>query len=332
MHLKSNSFYEFSLIVSNSISDIEVYLKAKIAEVQHISNDEGTSFNSDPIAHNSQSCMKIVRPIYHTIDALSARRSVTNESKASVYFTPNDSVDQAQLQLSPMHINIIEENLDTFPDWLKPSESACKFDFNMHRFEADLELEIDRRRRRHVNMQTEDDDDDEIIEIDTEKTQMLNRDDRNVDAAANNASQYIRLNTLPRRNKCKRTGSGKDFYYSLENVFDPMPAGSSHFQMHLSNKTIDEASCEETQMTNSASDNCSSTQSNTINTDEAADHRNPSQSVLVLNEVSTGCLSEMQMSNSMPNISKSKRFTKVPDVVQKHEVDNNSQSDAMLPN
>lgn len=299
-------------------ADFEVYLKTKIAEVHNISNDEGTSCYSDPngLVRNLQAKSKLAKSIYHPFD----RRSMTNESKASVYYTPNDTVEQPQLQLSPMHINIIRENLNTFSDCLKPSESVCKFDFDMHRLEANLEQEIDRRRRRIGIANDNDDDeeeDDETIEINSEKTRMLNSDEPNM--AINPTQGYIRLNTLPKRNKYKRTASGNDFYYSLENVFDltaastaaAAPRNSNLYQMHLSNKTIDEASCEETQLTSSTSDNCSSSDMSRLNQTNSDDHHcNPSQSALVLNEVAIGGVGDIKTSNSMPNISKTNNLTK----------------------
>lgn len=309
--------------------------------MHNISNDEGTSCYSDPngLARNLQMKSKSGKPIYHPFD----RRSLTHESRASVYYTPNDTVDLPQLQLSPMHINIIRENLNTFTDCLKPSESVCKFDFDMHRLEANLEQEIDRRRRRFGPQAAEDDDDDddedETLEINSEKTRMLNSDDANM--AINSTQGYIRLNTLPKRNKYKRAASGKDFYYSLENVFDaaatsatPMAANNNRYQMNLSNKTIDEASCEETQLTSSASDNCSSNDMSRLNpTNDNDDHRNPSQSVLVLNEVSVGGINEIKTSNSMPNISKTDKLTKDQINDTEHAiVENDSQLDQMLPN
>ena len=344
----------FLKIISNAFvffpfhSDFEVYLKAKIAEVHNISNDEGTSCCSDPngLARNFQATSKLAKSIYHPFD----RRSITNESKASVYFTPNDTVEQPQLQLSPMHINIIRENLNTFSDYLKPSESVCKFD--MHRLEANLEREIDRRRRRigianHADDDDDDDEEDETIEINSEKTRMLNSDEPNM--AINPTQGYIRLNTLPKRNKYKRTASGNDFYYSLENVFDPTAASTSAaaaaastinsnlYQMHLSNKTIDEASCEETQLSSSTSDNCSSNDMSRLNPTNSDDHHcNPSKSALVLNEVSIGGVSDIKTSNSMPNISKTNNLTKElnndTDTDDQTTAKNDSQLDQLLPN
>lgn len=304
--------------------------------------DEGNSSCSDPneLARTIQLKSKLMKPIYNPMNPILAKRSVTNESKVSVYFTPNDSVDQPQLQLSPMHINFIQENLNTFSDCLKPSESMCKFDFDMHRLEANFEQEIDRRRRRHQfggpsrNNDDDDDDDDydETIEINAEKTRMLNGIETNADDMAINSTQgYIRLNTLPKRNKYKRASSSKDLYYSLENLFDSKMADSNLYQMHLSNKTIDEAS--ETQMTSSVSDNCSSNDMSRSNPANADDQPNPSQSVLVMNEVSTGGLSEMQSSNSMPNISKSNQLSKEHHVeAEVAIVNNDSQLDQILPN
>ncbi|XP_031623314.1 uncharacterized protein LOC116340792 isoform X2 [Contarinia nasturtii] len=322
----------------NMEEDFEVYLKTKIAEVHHDPNDEGTSCYSDP---NGLSQTISTRPIYHPIDRRSLTNNVqTNESKASVYYTPSDSADQTQLQLSPLHINIIEENLNTFPDFLKPSESECKFNFDMNRFEANLQLEIDHRRRQHNIYSEDDDDDDETIVINSEKTKMLNCNDANIDDMASNSTEgYIRLNTLPKRNKYKRAPSSRDFYYSLENVFDAkMADDSGRYQMHLSNKTIDEASCEDTQLTSSASDNNYSSseinRSNPTNGESSDDNRTkPSKSVLLLNEGSYN--GEIQFSNSMPNInSNSEHLTKElnnDDAEHTLVNKNDSQLDRMLP-
>lgn len=327
----------------NSFTDFEVYLKTKIAEVHHISNDEGPSCNSDPnplLARSFQLKSRLMKPSFHAIESMSAGHSGTNESKVSVYYTPNDSIDQPQLQLSPMHINFIRENLNTFTDCTKPSESMCKFDFDMHRLEANLEQEIDRRRRRFRMYSEDDDDDEEIIEINTENTRMLNGNNANM---ADSTHGYIPLNTLPKRFKCKRPASGKELYYSLENLFEPLNVATNLFDMNVSNKTIDEAS--ETQITSSTSDQSSSnntSRSNPTNIESSEDNNNqhPSQSVLVLNEASSYAISELQTSSSssMPNISKSESKEQNVDANPNVTVDSavihteHSQLDQMLPN
>lgn len=270
-----------------------MYLKAKIAEVHKVPNDEASCYSdSNDIRQSPQLRGKLSRA--PPIGSIWGRGNIAHESKASVYYTPNDSVDQHQLQMSPMHINFIESYADCF----KPSESACKFDFDMHRLETNLEQEINRRR----SQIEQDDEEDEVLEMNAEQMRMLNGED--IETKENNITQgYIRMNTLPRRNKYKRTASGKDFYYSLENVFDL--ADRNGYQLH-STKTIDEAS--ETQMTSSASDNCSSSEmsrSNPINNEE---QQYPSQSVL--NDVSADELNGKQCSNSLPNINRSEELTK----------------------
>lgn len=312
-----------------------MYLKTKIVEVHDVSNGEGPSGLNDPDeTHSVPLKPAFMKPMYNPINSVSAKRSVATGSKVSVYYTPNDCVEQPQLQLSPMHINFIQENLNTFPDCMKPSESMCKFDFDMHRLETNLEKEIIRRRRRiGTQSDDDDDDDDETIEINPEKTRMLNETDiTNVDNMAINSPQgYIRLNNLKKRNKYKQPSSSKDLYYSLENLFDQAAIDSNLFQMHLSNKTIDETS--ETQMTSSASDNCSSNDMSRTIPVNADDQRNPSQSVLVLNEVTPGGHTEIQTSNSMPNISKSIVPTKEDHGNTEHAIVHyDAHTDQMLPN
>lgn len=312
----------------HSVADFEVYLKTKIAEAHNISNDEGVSGYSDPngLIQNRPLKTKLIKSHNYAIEGPSTQRSVRNDSKVSVYYTPNDSVDQShQLQLSPMHINFIEENLNTFGDCLKPSESMCKFDFDMHRMEANLQKEINRRRRRHTilcagasNIGGGDDDDDEMMEV----TRMLNGsndDDTTIDMTINLPQEYIRLNTLPKRKKCKRIASTtKDMYYSLENVFDPMAMATDCklYDINLSNKTIDEAS--ETQMTSSTSDSNSSSNnmSRSKNGDLFEEQRQAAQSMLEL--IKEGLI-DVQTSNSMPNISKTEQLTK-----EHNHVDNNT--------
>lgn len=282
------------------LSEFEVYLKSKIIDIHPIPIDEKLSCSSEPTDMPSSSFPSMSKQ-YNPLDAYSARKSLTNDSKVSVYFTPQDSVDQPQLQISPMHINYIRENLDSYIGCLKPAVSDLKFDFDMHRLQTDLEKEVDRRRKRY--RMNSDEFESVGDEYDTEKTKMLNNTD-SMDEM-NIGPGYIRMNTLPRRNKFKKNGGSKDLYYSLENVFDSNAA--NNYQMHTSTKTIDEAS--ETQLTSSASDNCSSNETshpNQLNcSHQGASNivNNPSQSVLVLNNVTLGGFNDAPISSSMPNIS-----------------------------
>lgn len=297
-------------------TEFEVYLKAKIAEAHQTSNDEKAASCSDPNGTSRSAVInsKITKSlVYHPIDSTSRSKSTTSGSKVSVYFTPNDSIDQPQLQLSPMHINYIRENLDSYIGCLKSTESDTKFDFNAHHLnQLNLEKEIDHRRSQQFSYQSTNNDEDydrypdEVIEIDTEQTKMLNKTDENPDnnmTINSSAGCYIRMNTLPKRNKFKRNLSGNDFYYSLENVFDSNAHehDSNFYPIHESNKTIDEAS--ETQLT-SSSDNCSSNKTTRLN------QQNPSQSVLDLNEMAPVNFNDIQTSASMPNINESTVLTK----------------------
>lgn len=303
-------------------SDFEVYLKSKIVEIHAQPNDEGVSCCSDPIGvpECSQNYSLMSKLAYNPLGAGSTRKSVTNDSKVSVYFTPNDSVDQPQIQISPLHINYIRENLDSYLGCLKPAVSNPKFDFDMHRMQANLEKEIDRRRSQYRSNSEDyesagdgDGDGDEVIEIDTEKTKMLNSTNETDDINDRMYSEtgFIRLNTLPKRHKFRRATGSKDLYYSLENVFDMNVSDSNYYQMRTSTKTIDEAS--ETQLTSSASDNCSSSDtnhSNQLNGDGGGSSnpssnsnmisKNPSQSLLELNH--NGFNATQTTSSSMPNI------------------------------
>lgn len=255
------------------------------------------------------------------LDASSTKKSLTNGSRVSVYFTPQDSMDQPQMQMSPMHINHIRENLDSYIGCLKPASSNPKFDFDMHRLQTNLEKEIDRRRSRYrMNSEDYESAGDEMLEIDGEQTKMFNNVDvtEGVQMVGDSRNGYIRLNTLPKRSKFKNSASSKDLYYSLENVFTSNAADNLYYQRQTSNKTIDEAS--ETQLTSSASDNnCSSNEvshANQLNSCEcpsgsshSTKNTNPSQSVLELNRGLNGDFKDLQTSNSLPNVSESDDVT-----------------------
>lgn len=290
------------------MTDLEVYLKSKIAELNQATFEEEP--NGIPAIFGATK--KALKAPYLPIESMATQSSFTNESKASVYYTPNDSIEQPQLQISPMHINHIRENLDTYVGCLKPQSLDSKFDFDMHRLQAHLEYEIDRRRNQYQKSIDGYDSAEEIIEMDTEYTKMLAQkiDGYESMAQSNLKQNNIRMNTLPKRNKFKKTANGKDFYYSVENIFDQntnQNGATGFYQLHESNKTIDEAS--ETQLTSSASDNCSSSDSSRANqssqSDSNVENLNPSQSALILNEISSGTLNDVQVSSSMPNISKS---------------------------
>lgn len=334
------SVINWMLICLFFFSDFEVYLKSKIVEVHPIPNDEKVSCYSEPNASGPRRALGHFRmsSVYNPVDTGSTRKMQAHDSRASVYFTPQDSIDQPQLQMSPMHINYIRENLDSY--CLKPIISNPKFDFEIHRLQTDLEKEIDRRRSQYqINSEEYESAGDDFIEIDSEKTKMLNNID-SMENAMGTDRNYIRMNTLPKRNKFKRfNGGNKDLYYSLENLFDGNDIGdvaSNFYQMNTSTKTIDEAS--ETQLTSSASDNCSSneaTHSNQLNGNGLLrnnpqenvlllKNQNPSQSVLVLNTKFTNCgFNDATISNSMPNICETTKEMNKHDVVNDVKTVNN---------
>lgn len=300
-----------------------MYLKSKIVDIHPIPNDEKSSTCSDPIGvpRNLPINYRLTK-FSNQLDASSTKKSLTNDSRVSVYFTPQDSVDQPQVQISPMHINYIRENLDSYIGCLKPVSSNPKFDFDMHRLQANLENEIDRRRSRYRrNSEDYESVGDEMLQIDAEQTKMLNNVDGTEDVKmvgdSVNNNGYIQLNTLPIRSKFKKFAGSKDLYYSLENVFDSNVADNLYSQRQTSIKTIDDTS--ETPLTSSASDNCSSNEASHSNQLNSCDrplepchsikHTNPSQSVLELSRGLNGDFKDLQISNSLPNVSESDDVT-----------------------
>lgn len=169
--------------------------------------------------------------LYADLDDVSKRKSLANESKASVYFTPTESVDMSQLQLSPIHINYIKENnFDMLTNSLRRAPKLFG-----HRRDLEQQLDCDSGADDAAN----------------ECTLMIEANDF---AAALNPTAKERLKKHCRVNS-------NDFYYSLENVHDSKlnEAQMGNFQpMKIFNDlTIDEAS--DAHMSNSsASDNCCS--------------------------------------------------------------------------
>lgn len=202
-------------------ADVEVYLKSKMTELMQKQADGATLCDSGEYYVNGG--------LYADVDDVSKRKSLANESKASVYFTPTESVDMSQLQLSPIHINYMKENnFDMLTNSLKRPPK-----FFGHR--RDLEQQLDCESGADAD----------------EFTLMIEANDF---AAALNPTAKQRLKKHCRVNS-------NDFYYSLENVHDSKlnDAQMGNFQpMKIFNDlTIDEAS--EAHMSNSsASDNCSS--------------------------------------------------------------------------
>lgn len=316
-----------------------MYLQAKIARLQNKHVDEKTCYsdqNDYCVGDGLYEARRHTITTYNQMEPILKRRSLANDSKASVYFTPTDSVDQTQLQLSPIHINYIKENLDTFVSCLKPPSLSTKFCFDAPRLNGEL---------RCASFDSQMEDCDSLAdEMDTERTAMMTteNDSSNEDnCAMNQNTDYIHLKTLSKR-KLKNAQNSKDFYYSLENVFDGIPSGSIYQQMQLSNKTIDEVS--ETQGTNtSASDNCITEESNSLNrlqsidpTDSTSNQKlmpifvNPSQSTSALfpHHIQFH-FHELQASNSLPNI---KKETAIADVHSSNEHNGKHVTLAIEPN
>lgn len=260
------------------------------------------------------------RGIYNQMEPISKRRSVANESKASVYFTPTDSIDQTQLQLSPIHINYIRENVDSYMGFMKPAQSTARKLFFQQRqmYSADDDaataMTFRTLERTYSNgCANTIGDDDDISETESSIMIATENDSSNEDnCAAKLHKDYIPMNIMC-KSKSKIACDSKDFYYSLENVFDTPPP-----QARLTNDlAIDESS--DVQMSNSsASDNCMVDDENT-NTDwangkvtpekEISNTKNGSMSIITnpsgrfLYHVDSGAdVNELYPSSSLPNI------------------------------
>lgn len=299
----------------------EVYLTSKMVELQKKHSDDKSNcsdhndyYVGDGLYTSPGNSMAMG---YNQMELGSKRKSFANESKASVYFTPNESVDQTQLQLSPIHINYIKENLDSFIGCLKPPSVDTKFCFDKNGSQYNVDIEpifnfTDRKQMQSEDCNSLHDD------LDTEHTVMMNPEDdsSNEDNCSSNPnSDYIHMNTFSKR-KSKKGRNSNDLYYSLENVFDSKPSQRSYQPLQISKNTINETS--EAQLTNSsASDNCITDDNDSVicidykaetgqpisndKTKFMSIFVNPSQSSLFLNKTAFS-FNKLQSSNSMPDL------------------------------
>lgn len=256
------------------------------------------------------------------MEPISKRKSLANDSKASVYFTPTDSIDQNQLQLSPIHINYIRENVDSYMGYMKPAPSTARKLFfqrrQMHSADDDAAaaaMSFKPLEKIYSNgcAGAGIGDDDDISETESSIMIATENDSSNEDnCAAISHADYIPMNILC-KSRSKIHCDSKDLYYSLENVFDTPPP-HARFTNDLA---IDESS--DLQMSNSsASDNCIVDDENT-NTDwtngkvtpekEISSTQNGSMSIitkpsgLILNQVdSEPDFNELYPSSSLPSI------------------------------
>lgn len=261
---QSNQSYQFSIF----LADIEVYLKSKIVELQKEHADEGCSEHGDYYVGDGLYSSTGRKSIYNQMEPISKRKSMANDSKASVYFTPTESIDHqsTQLQLSPIHINYIRENMDAYVGCARPTAaSARKLFFQQRQMHSADDEVIDPMTfgslKAHSNgfANTIADDNDES---DTESTIMIataENDSSNEDnCAARSRNDYIPMNILC-RNATKHRCDSKDMYYSLENVFDAHPSNAinerSQHRPLTNDLTVGESSDVQTS-NSSASDNC----------------------------------------------------------------------------
>lgn len=312
-------------------------MKSKIVELQKKHADEKddehaehTDYYTGGGLYSSTSR----KALYHQMEPISKRMSVANDSKASLYFTPTDSIEQTQLQLSPIHINYIRENLDSYSGCMKPAPlTARKLFFQrrlMHSADDDAADAAESMQFRPLEQTYSNGcasatiDDDDLSE--TESTIMIanENDSSNEDNCASQPhSDYIPMNILCKKKSRIRSDS-KDLYYSLENVFDMKPPQIIKLTNDLTNGETSDV-----QLSNSsASDNCIVDDDNNAdwpngkNTPEKeiATTTNSSMSHLIhssqsgrsLNDAdATANLNELYPSSSLPNI---KRISALADV------------------
>lgn len=291
-------------------------MKSKIIELEASQVDDKSSDQGECYVGDGLNSLVEHNGIYSQLESISKRKNMANDSKASVYFTPSDSIDPNQLQLSPIHINYIRENLDSYMGCMKPPPLTPRQLFFQQRqiHSADDDGAVPMTSRMLVQTYTNDcagaivNDDDSS---ETESTIMIGaeNDSSNEDNCATKPhTDYIPMNILC-KNASKIRCDSKDLYYSLENVFDTK---SSPIQ--LSNDlTVDEVSDVQTS-NSSASDNCIVGDEHT-NTDwtngkvtpekEITTNTNPSTSRRYVHRVDSAVdFNEMYPSSSLPNINR----------------------------
>lgn len=291
------------------VVDFEVYLKSKIIELQMKQAVDANSDHEDYFVDDGLCSSTERKDEYSQMEPMSKRKSLANDSKASVYFTPAESIDQNQLQLSPIHINYIRENLDSYMGYMKPAPSTARKLFFQQRqmCSADddgAEPTTSRTfEQTYSNRRTSIDDD----SSETESAIMIatENDSSNEDnCAAKPNIDYIPMNIFCKR-KSKICGDSRDLYYSLENVFETK---SPPVQL-INDLTVDETST-------SASDNCTADDEN-MNKDWATNGKVTPEKEIPTSENQSGstsrqCLNhvvesetdfnELYASNSLPNI------------------------------
>lgn len=257
-----------------------MYLKSKIDELKKKHADDRYSEHDDSCVGDGLYSSRGYKGIYNQMDPISKRRSLANDSKASVYFTPTDSIDQSQLQLSPIHINYIRDHGASYSPFTSPTTSTARQLFfhqrQLHSADASTAeamsfaplRETHLNGRAGMNVDDDDDDDGEVSEtiVFTAESNVTNGDVEHHQSH----NDYIPMNILCKTKSRIRCDS-RDLYYSVENVFDPIESLS---QIQLSNDELSDV-----QMSNSsASDNCIADDENT-NTDWATGKVTPEKDI-----------------------------------------------------
>lgn len=329
-------------------------MKTKITELQKsCGNDECSSDQFDIFADGTRRSSISTGYNYSLRGPHSTRKSIANDSKASVYFTPAESVDQTQLQLSPIHINYIKENLDIY---LKPFSIETKLSMEDDiKHDIDDDYDVDdavqddkyHEERRFLDgepslmqsvmayVKAHDDDEDDNIKNMLPGIMAINSE--NGSSNEDNCS-FTQLNPLFNR-KSKRFGNKKDLYYSLENVFDSNTASKSNGNRleSINDDTTVPNECS-TLTSSSASDNCT-VDSNNDSLASSGNHSNTEQFInddknaLVNHAQSTFCLNnshiqfiELQNSKSMPDMKQ-----KVAIIAEVHDNGRYGQAHVILP-
>lgn len=115
----------------STTQEFEIYLKTRIAEKTNKKLANASKYNSNFYASNFLPCYVFGQHLRAPDDASTttvamnvpsaARYCTVNGSRTSVYFTPTESADQLQPQVSPIHINYIADHDQRpfeFPEYL----------------------------------------------------------------------------------------------------------------------------------------------------------------------------------------------------------------------
>lgn len=232
-------------------------------------------------------------PDHNPASPNSITKNLVLGSKASVYFTPTETTEQ-MLQLSPIHINYINENFDEHMGFLNKNPYANTPLFNTIRSEVILERIDDDSPTTSENM---------TMDAITESTAMIGE---NNSSNEDNCSKDVEMQDYPGERNERRDRNSKEFYYSTENVHEIKPNAPRKYNLLSSYKEIPSFLCSEVRDSIKMNDLKAAADKTISNSsavaDESNDLANPCHSRHAVSLVNLNDCTKLQTSTSLPEI------------------------------